>query len=149
MKCPFCNSTHTRVLDSRSAKDGKAIRRRRTCVKCKERFTTYEEMEIVRLTVVKRSGAREEYDRRKIEGGLRKALEKRPVPEEKIQRMLSEIEYEIQSKETSKIDSKEIGRIVLRKLRDIDPVGYLRFASVYKSFGSVESFRKEAKKLDA
>jgi len=149
MKCPFCHSAHTRVLDSRSAKDDKAIRRRRTCVKCKERFTTYEEMEIVRLTVVKRSGAREEYDRRKIEGGLRKALEKRPVPEEKIQRMLSEIEYEIQSKETSKIDSKEIGRIVLRKLRDIDPVGYLRFASVYKSFGSVESFRKEAKKLDA
>lgn len=148
MKCPFCHGAHTRVLDSRSAKDGKAIRRRRMCAKCKERFTTYEEMEIVRLTVIKRSGAREEYDRRKIESGLRKALEKRPVPEEKIQRMLSEIEYEIQSKETSKIDSKEIGRIVLRKLRDVDPVGYLRFASVYKSFGSVESFRKEAKKLD-
>jgi len=147
MNCPFCNTGNTRVVDSRSKNGGKAIRRRRQCSRCKNRFTTYEEVEILRLTVIKRSGEKEEYNRGKIEIGLRKALEKRPVPEAKIQELLSSIEYEIHSKETNKIKSRDIGKIILKKLQGVDEVGYLRFASVYKSFGSAESFKKEATRI--
>ena len=109
MVCPFCGHLDTKVVDSRDAFDGRAIRRRRECEKCQSRFSTYEEMEIMKLTVLKRDGSKQEYDRTKIEIGIRKALEKRPVGEEKINKSIGDIEYEIQSRESGEITSKEIG----------------------------------------
>jgi transcriptional repressor NrdR len=147
MICPFCSHGETKVIDSRDTNDGKAIRRRRECEKCHSRFSTYEEVEIMRLSVIKKDGRKEEYNKKKIESGIKKALEKRPVTEEKIEKIIGDIEYEIQSKESCEITSKEIGRIVLEKLKETDDVAYLRFASVYKSFGSAESFKKEADKI--
>jgi transcriptional repressor NrdR len=147
MHCPFCNYSETKVVDSRDTNDGKAIRRRRECEKCQSRFSTYEEVELMRLSVVKKDGRKEDYSREKIQSGIKKALEKRPVGEEKISKIIGDIEYEIQSKESSEITSKEIGKIVLEKLKEIDDVAYLRFVSVYKSFGSAESFKKEADKI--
>ncbi|EKE25878.1 MAG: Transcriptional repressor nrdR [uncultured bacterium] len=148
MVCPFCGHSETRVVDSRDTNDGKAIRRRRECEKCQARFSTYEEMEIMRLTVIKRSGAKQEYDRAKIEVGIKKALEKRPLSEEKISKVIGDIEYEIQARESNEITSKEIGKIILEKLKETDDVAYLRFASVYKSFKSADSFRKEMEKME-
>ncbi len=143
MKCPFCKkSQQTKVVDSRNIKEGRAVRRRRECLKCKERFTTYEEIEILRLTILKRDGSKEEYDRYKIENGLRRALEKRPVTEEKIEKLIAEIEYEIQSKEKREMKSRVIGKIIMNKLRDVDDVAFIRFASVYKAIGSADSFQK-------
>ncbi|MEI7621165.1 MAG: transcriptional regulator NrdR [Candidatus Moraniibacteriota bacterium] len=147
MLCPYCTNSETKVIDSRDTNDGKAIRRRRECEKCQARFSTYEEIEIMRLTVVKRDGSRQEYDRKKIEIGLRKALEKRPVSEDKINKAIGDIEYEIQARESNEISSKEIGKMILEKLKEIDDVAYLRFASVYKSFKSADSFRKEMEKM--
>ena len=148
MVCPFCGHGDTKVVDSRDTNDGRAIRRRRECEKCQSRFSTYEEMEIMKLTVLKRDGAKQEYDKRKIAAGLRKALEKRPGSEERIQKAIGDIEYEIQARESSEIKSKEIGKMVLEKLRELDEVAYIRFASVYKSFKSVESFKKEMENLE-
>ena len=148
MVCPFCGHSDTRVVDSRDTNDGKAIRRRRECEKCQARFSTYEEMEIMRLTVIKRSGAKQEYDRSKIEVGIKKALEKRPLGDEKISKVIGDIEYEIQARESNEITSKEIGKIILEKLKETDDVAYLRFASVYKSFKSADSFRKEMEKME-
>ena len=143
MKCPFCKKPEqTKVVDSRTIKNGRAVRRRRECLKCHERFTTYEELELLRLTVIKRDGKKEEYDRFKIENGLRKALEKRPVNEERIEKLIAEIEYEIQSKEKREMKSRMIGKIIMDKLRDVDDVAFIRFASVYKAIGSADSFRK-------
>lgn len=147
MHCPYCNHSETKVIDSRDTNDGKAIRRRRECEKCQARFSTYEEVEIMRLSILKKDGRKEEYDKKKIDSGIRKSLEKRPVSEERINKIIGDIEYEIQSKENNEITSKEIGKIVLEKLKETDDVAYLRFASVYKSFGSAESFRKEADKI--
>jgi len=147
MICPFCGHDDTKVIDSRDAKEGKTIRRRRECEKCQARFSTYEEVEIMRLTVVKKDDTKQEYDRGKIGVGIKKALEKRPVSEDKIEQLLNDIEYEIQSKDQPEISSKEIGKIALNRLKEIDDVAYLRFASVYKSFGSAESFKKEAEKM--
>ena len=147
MNCPFCNNTDTRVVDSRETNEGKITRRRRECPKCEARFSTYEEVELLRLSVVKKDGRKEDYDKRKIERGIKKALEKRPISREKIAKIIGDIEYEIQSKEANEITSKEIGKIVLEKLKETDDVAYLRFASVYKSFGSAESFKKEADKI--
>ncbi|MCX6766023.1 MAG: transcriptional regulator NrdR [Candidatus Moranbacteria bacterium] len=148
MNCPFCGHNETKVIDSRDTQDGKAIRRRRECEKCKARFSTYEEVEILRLAVVKKDGRKEEYNREKVEAGIRKAIEKRPVTEEQIDKMMGDIEYEVRSKEECEITSKEIGKIVLDKLKEIDDVAYMRFASVYKSFKNAESFKKEAEKLE-
>ncbi len=147
MICPFCGHVDTKVVDSRDTNDGKAIRRRRECEKCQARFSTYEEMEIMKLTVVKRDGTRQEYDKRKIIAGFHKALEKRPLSEDRILKAVGDIEYEIQSRENNEIKSKEIGKLVLKKLRDLDQVAYLRFASVYKSFKNMESFKKEMESL--
>lgn len=148
MNCPFCNNTETKVVDSRETNDGKITRRRRECLKCNSRFSTYEEVELLRLTVVKKDGSRVEYDKSKIEAGIRKALEKRPVGEEKIAKLMGDVEYEIRALEKPEVSTKEIGKIVLKKLRELDEVAYVRFASVYKSFGSVESFKKELDMLE-
>ena len=148
MICPFCGHNETKVVDSRDTNDGKAIRRRRECEKCQARFSTYEEMEIMKLTVIKRDGSKQEYDRGKIEVGIRKSTEKRPVSEDKIGKLVGDIEYEIQARESGEITSKEIGKIVLDKLKEVDDVAYLRFASVYKDFKSADSFRKEVEKME-
>ena len=147
MICPFCGHEDTKVVDSRDAKEGKVTRRRRECEKCQARFSTYEEVEIMRLTVVKKDGVNQDFDRGKIEEGIRRSLEKRPIDEDRITQILNDIEYEIQSKDQPEISSKEIGKIVLEKLKEVDDVAYLRFASVYKSFGSAETFKKEAEKI--
>jgi len=148
MNCPFCNNQETKVVDSRETNEGKITRRRRECLKCESRFSTYEEVELLNLTVIKKDGSRVEYDKSKIESGIRKALEKRPVSEERIAKLLGDIEYEIRSLEKEEISTKEIGKIVLKKLKDLDEVAYVRFASVYKSFGSIESFKKELDMLE-
>ncbi len=148
MICPYCGYSETKVVDSRDTNDGKAIRRRRECEKCQARFSTYEEIEIMRLIVIKRDGSKQDYSRKKIEIGFLKALEKRPVSSEKIGKAIGDIEYELQARESNEISSKEIGKMILEKLKEIDDVAYLRFASVYKSFKTADSFRKEMEKLE-
>jgi transcriptional repressor NrdR len=147
MVCPFCSHIETKVIDSRESSDGKVIRRRRECLKCRKRFSTYEQLELLNFVVVKKDGRKEDYKREKLETGLKKALEKRPVDEKKIDEMVDEIEYKLHQKGNCEISSKEIGGLVLERLKTADDVAYLRFASVYKSFGSAESFKKEAEKL--
>ena len=148
MNCPFCNNAETKVVDSRDTNEGKITRRRRECGKCGSRFSTYEEVELLRLTIVKKNGEKTEYDKSKLETGIRRALIKRPITEEKIIKLLGDIEYAIQALEKSEVTTKEIGKIVLKKLKELDEVAYVRFASMYKSFGSVESFKKELDMLD-
>ena len=146
MKCPFCGSDDTRVIDKR-ASDEKAFRRRRECEKCEKRFTTYERIEIVPLTIIKKDGSRENFDRNKIRIGIMKACERRPISQEKIEKIVDEIENELKNMDTMEIKSKIIGDIVMEKLRDLDEVAYIRFASVYKKFRDIESFEKELKEL--
>ena len=148
MNCPFCNHQETKVTDSRDTSDGKITRRRRECLKCAVRFSTYEEVEILKMLVVKKDGSKADYEKNKIENGVRKALEKRPVSQEKFAKLIGDIEYEIHAAEKSEITTREIGKLVLKKLRELDEVAYVRFASVYKSFGSIESFKKELDTFD-
>lgn len=148
MNCPFCNHNDTKVVDSRDASDGKITRRRRECLKCETRFSTYEEIELLRLLVVKKDGRKVDFDKTKIEAGVRKALEKRPIKGERFAKLMGDIEYEIQSRDLPEITTREIGKIVLKKLRELDEIAYVRFASVYKSFGSIESFKKELDTFD-
>lgn len=148
MNCPFCNNAETKVVDSRETNEGKITRRRRECLKCELRFSTYEEVELLKVTVIKKDGSRVEYDKSKIESGIKKALEKRPISDEKVAQLMRDIEYCIHSLEKSEVLTREIGKIVLKKLRELDEVAYVRFASVYKSFGSIESFKKELDMLD-
>ncbi|MDI6777689.1 MAG: transcriptional regulator NrdR [Patescibacteria group bacterium] len=147
MLCPFCSHPETKVIDSRESTDGKVIRRRRQCLKCQKRFSTYEQLELLNFVVVKKDGRKEDYNRDKLEAGIKKALEKRPVDDKKIEEMVDEIEYKLNQNGDCEISSKEIGGFVLERLKVVDDVAYLRFASVYKSFGSAESFKKEAEKL--
>lgn len=149
MKCPFCNHGESRVLDSRETLEGRAVRRRRECEKCQARFSTYEQAELFRVSVVKKDGSRQPYEQRKIEAGLRKAFEKRPFPEERLQQLVGEIEYTIAERaKKNVITSRDIGTIVLDKLKNIDEVAYIRFASVYQSFGSARGFRRVLEKFD-
>lgn len=136
------------MLDSRDTKNNQAIRRRRECEKCHGRFSTYEEPEVFHWTVLKRDGRKEEYDREKLRSGLAKAFEKRPNMEEKLGKTLGEVECAIQALEVNQLTSREIGNLVMDTLRMIDEVAYLRFTSVYKSFGSVKSFQKEIEKIE-
>ena len=148
MHCPFCANDDTKVIDSRVGGDGLSIRRRRECESCSSRFSTYEEVEILDLAVQKRDGTSEPYVREKLEAGLHKALEKRPMTHEEFRQLVSEIEQEIQKKmETSRIESKEIGNIVVKKLKKYDQVAYIRFASVYRQFEDIDEFKKELQKL--
>ncbi len=148
MHCPFCRHEDTRVVDSREIKAGQSIRRRRECEHCEGRFTTYETMEDFRLSIVKRDGRKEEYDREKLRGGIAKAFEKRPNNEERVAKILGLIEGKLQALEAETVTSRELGKLVMEELRTTDEVAYLRFASVYKSFGSVASFRKEIDRID-
>lgn len=147
MKCPFCGHGEDRVMDSRPSKGGSAIRRRRQCVKCKKRFTTYEQIEEILPMVVKRDGRREPFDRLKIVAGIRKALEKRPVPAEKVESIVEDIENHLMERAAKEINSTEIGEMVMSRLQDVDDVAYVRFASVYRQFKDINAFMDEVKKL--
>jgi len=147
MRCPTCQNEDTKVLDSRPVSDGLAIRRRRECIKCGARFSTHEEMEILDLTVVKRDGRTQPYMREKIESGIRKAFEKRPLSRDDFHSLISGIEQDIQKTGKEQIPAKEIGNIVMRRIKGKDQVAYIRFASVYRQFADVEEFVREAKKL--
>ena len=149
MKCPICEKGESKVIDSREVEGEEAIRRRRECLNCKARFSTYEQMEILDLKVIKRDNRVEPYSLEKIERGLRLALKKRPVTREEVKIMLGSIEREIaRAAKDGKIRSGLIGDIVLRELRRRDEVGYIRFASVYRSFENVASFAEELKKFE-
>ena len=147
MKCPYCNNPDTRVIDSRPAEDGSSIRRRRSCDVCGKRFTTYEKVETIPLIIIKKDNNREQYDRAKIEGGILRACYKRPVPADSIKKTIDEVEKEIFSREEKEISSSEIGEIVMDKLKDLDAVAYVRFASVYREFKDVNTFMAEIKKI--
>jgi transcriptional repressor NrdR len=145
MKCPFCKADNDRVVDSRSSEGGFAIRRRRECLECKRRFTTYEKAEQeIRLRVIKKDGSRVPYDRERLLEGLHKALHKRPVSEETIQRIVREIEDELLAKFDQEVPTSFLGQRVMEKLREVDQVAYIRFASVYREFQDVAQFAKEA-----
>jgi transcriptional repressor NrdR len=146
MRCPFCSNQETRVIDSRDTNNNRTIRRRRECDKCKTRFSTYENIEILNRLVVKRDGTEEPYQREKIEEGIKRATNKR-IQGENLKQLIDEVETEINCLGKEKIDSKKIGKIILEKLQKKDQVAYLRFASVFKSFGSGERFVKELKKI--
>lgn len=147
MKCPFCNNIDTNVVDSRPADDNTTIRRRRSCPICSKRFTTYEKVETIPLIVIKKDNAREAYDRAKVEAGVLRACHKRPIPTEKITRLIDEVETEIFSREEKEIAADTIGAIVMEKLHDLDAVAYVRFASVYREFKDVNTFMEEIKKV--
>ena len=140
MKCPFCNQDDTRVVDSRPADDNSSIRRRRLCDACGKRFTTYEKVETIPLIVIKKDNNREAFDRSKIEAGVLRACYKRPVSAEDIKRTVDEIELEVVNREEKEIPSNLIGEIVMDKLKLLDPVAYVRFASVYREFKDVNTF---------
>ncbi len=143
MRCPYCGSQDTRVLDSRDIRDGEQIRRRRECAACSRRFTTYESVEQRELIVVKRDGRREKFDPRKLRDKLHIALTKRPVPVETVDRIVRETEAEMLDSGMSEVPSTWIGERVLAKLRDVDPVAYIRFASVYREFRDLDDWRRE------
>ncbi len=148
MYCPVCNHKSTKVLDSRLIGEGFSIRRRRSCSKCDFRFSTIEEVEILDLTVIKRDGHRENYNRNKLVKGLERSLEKIPYLEEDFSSLIREIEREIQKKATgNEITYKELGQIVMKKLKSFDEVAYIRYASVYRSFKDVKTFQKELNRL--
>ncbi len=147
MHCPNCNNCDTKVIDSRVAADGLAIRRRRECTSCTFRFSTYEEMEILDLTVIKRSGDKQLYSREKMEAGIRKAFEKRPISDEDFRKLVSQIEQDVQKKANPEITSEQIGEIVMKKIKKVDKVAYVRFASVYKQFEDIEEFKAELQTL--
>ncbi len=147
MKCPFCNSQNTRVIDSRPAEDNCAIRRRRMCDECGKRFTTYEKVETIPLVVIKKDNNREPYERSKIEAGVLRACHKRPISVHQINTLIDEVETAIFNREEKEIESKVIGELVMDKLKDLEAVAYVRFASVYREFKDVNTFMDELKKM--
>ncbi|MFC1678111.1 transcriptional regulator NrdR [Patescibacteria group bacterium] len=147
MKCPVCYYQDTKVIDSRVASDGLSIRRRRECLKCGFRYSTYEEIEILDLTIVKRDGRKEVYNRDKLIKGLKKSFEKRPITEDRFKKLINSIERDLQVIRKSEITSSQAGQIVMKHLKRIDQVAYIRFASVYQSFKDVQTFQRELNKL--
>ena len=147
MKCPFCGEENTKVIDSRPAEENNSIRRRRQCEVCGKRFTTYEKVETIPLIVIKKDDNREPYDRSKIERGIVRSCHKRPVSYDQIVSTVEEIEAEIFNKEEKEISSNEIGEIVMDKIKELDQVAYVRFASVYREFKDVNTFIDELKKF--
>ena len=147
MKCPFCSHENTRVIDSRPAEDNNSIRRRRVCDECGKRFTTYEKIETIPLIIIKKDNNREAYDRSKIEAGVLRACHKRPVSAQQITTLVDEVENEIFNREEREIPSGTIGELVMNKLKDLDAVAYVRFASVYREFKDVSTFMDELKSV--
>ncbi|MEI7497828.1 MAG: transcriptional regulator NrdR [Candidatus Falkowbacteria bacterium] len=149
MKCPVCYNPDTKVIDSRVASDGFSIRRRRECLKCGFRFSTYEELEILELIVVKRDGRREAYSREKMVRGLKRALEKRPITDENFKKLVHLIERDLQILKKDEVTSDQVGVAVMKQLKKIDKIAYIRFASVYQSFRDLAEFKRELNKLTA
>jgi len=147
MRCPVCNNNNTNVVDSRPVAGGMSVRRRRECDKCKYRFSTVEEVELLGIIVVKQDGVRESYIREKLENGIKRSLTKRPYTHDDFKKLIHNIERTIQKKKKREISSKEIGQIIIKHLRGFDKVAYIRFASVYRDFKDVKTFEKELKKL--
>lgn len=147
MKCPFCGYTESKVIDSRPAEEGATIRRRRECLACLKRFTTYEIIERMPLVVVKRDGSRQSFDKVKLINGMVRASEKRPVPLAKLEEIADDIEQELQSSLEREIKTVDIGEMVMSRLKDVDEVAYVRFASVYRSFKDINTFMEELSKL--
>lgn len=147
MKCPYCEFPESKVVDSRPTDEGQAIRRRRECIGCSRRFTTYEKIEEIPIIIVKKDGNRQTYDRNKLMNGMIKACEKRPVSMSTIEKMVDDIEKNLFNSLENEITSVEIGEMVMNKLKDVDEVAYVRFASVYRQFKDVNSFMEELKKI--
>lgn len=147
MKCPFCSHENTRVIDSRPADDNNSIRRRRVCDECDKRFTTYEKVETIPLIIIKKDNNRETYDRTKIEAGVLRACHKRPISANQINQLIDEVETEVFNKEEKEISSQVIGELVMNKLKDLEAVAYVRFASVYREFKDINTFMDELKRV--
>jgi len=147
MKCPYCGSNDTEVVETRDSEDLETIRRRRSCTKCEKRFTTYERVENVNLVVIKKDGRREQFDRDKLKKGILSSCEKTTVTADDVERIVTEIEREIRGGESVEIESKKIGQLVATRLKKIDKIAYIRFSSVFKRFVDIEDFEKEVKKL--
>ena len=147
MKCRYCASIESKVIDSRPTEDGSAIRRRRECISCGKRFTTYEKIEEIPIMVVKREGRREPFDSEKIRMGVRKACEKRPVAADVQDKLVEDVTREVFNTLASEVTTRDVGEIVMRKLKDVDEVAYVRFASVYREFKDTQTFMKELQRL--
>ena len=147
MKCPFCGYLDSKVVDSRPAEDGASIRRRRECLSCRKRFTTFEVMESLPVVVIKKDGSRQSFDRSKLLNGMIRACEKRPVPFDVLQQIADEIEQTLQNEMNREIPSDQIGEMVMDRLKEVDEVAYVRFASVYRQFKDISTFMAELSKL--
>jgi transcriptional repressor NrdR len=147
MKCPYCGKPHTSVIDSREAREGRSIRRRRQCDVCSKRFTTYERIEGIDLKVIKKDGVREDFDREKLKRGLIKATWKRPISMADIEDLIEEVERKLRQKQTTEVKSWEVGNLAINRLKKMDKLGYLLFASVYRDFNSLADFKDEINKL--
>lgn len=147
MKCPFCSHENTRVIDSRPAEENNSIRRRRVCDECGKRFTTYEKIETIPLIIIKKDDNREAYDRAKIEAGVLRACHKRPISASQLTKLVDEVETEIFNLEEKEISSQVVGELLMNKLKDLDAVAYVRFASVYREFKDINTFMDELKNV--
>ena len=147
MKCPYCGSKETEVVETRDSEDLETIRRRRSCIKCEKRFTTYERVENINLVVIKKDGRREQFDRDKLKNGIFRSCEKTTVTVDNIERIVTEIERELRSGDSVEIESKKIGQMVAVRLKKLDKIAYIRFSSVFKRFVDIEDFEKEVQKL--
>ena len=147
MKCPYCGYSDSKVIESRPAEEGSSIRRRRECLSCKKRFTTYETVESLPMVVIKKDGSRQSFDRRKVLGGMIRACEKRPVPLGDLENIAAEIEQELQNSMEREISTTVIGEQVMTRLKNVDEVAYVRFASVYRQFKDIDTFMTELNKL--
>ena len=147
MKCPYCLSAETKVVDKRETSESEVTRRRRECLKCEKRFTTYERIEMADLVIVKKDGRREDFNRDKLKKGVSRAFQKRDISAEEVDKLISDVELKVKGKETKEIESKYLGKLVMNRLKRIDPVAYIRFASVYKSFDDLDAFAEEIKKI--
>ena len=147
MICPFCAHQETKVVDKREGTDGKTTRRRRECLKCTRRFTTFERVQTLDLLVIKKDGKREVFDRVKLRGGIIKACEKRPISAQEVEKILDQVEADLRKKNANEVSSKKIGELVIRRLKKLDEIAYIRFASVYRQFADLSDFEKELAKL--
>lgn len=147
MKCPFCNFADTKVIDSRAQDDNSVIRRRRVCEKCGKRFTTYERVDMIPITVIKSDGTREIFDKAKLQNGIMKSCNKRPVTAQQIQKLVDDIENTLAGSGEREVESKQLGNMVIERLKDLDEVAYVRFASVYRQFKDINSFIDELEKM--
>ena len=147
MKCPYCNNEETQVIDTRDTENLEATRRRRECLKCSKRFTTYERVEEAEIVVVKKDGKRERFERQKVINGVLKACEKRDISLDKIEKLVDDVESDLRKRDSVEVESKVIGELIMKKLKSLDKIAYIRFASVYREFEDLERFEEELEKL--